>query len=412
MIRGLSLQDIDEMLLRSELSLQGDRRDLLEALVGDKQVDLEVVIATLSTSIAYGRGAGLHDVEIAGGQFSLDALVDVRRMLNHGLARDCDLPVEGRVEAGWEADPFRPHREFFRRLLRSRRSDLPRIRVFTTNYDLVIEKTLDEAGILYFDGFAGTVMRTFRPETFEHDLYTTFGQQERRMARMPNLLYLFKLHGSLNWYTRSSPLGTGTDIVMQRAGAELGDEDLSLIYPTPHKEADVLGYPYSELFRWLGLSLRQPETALLVIGYSFMDAHVNRLVYQSLGSNPTFQLFVISPSAASVKLARAVGQPGPGDAADSIQDEGPAPQSRSTGQQPDSVLQFDESPTGRLAQVGDARISVLAGVGARFTTFATHVMPDPEELVGVDDQEDRGQIARALGLSPELDNEARDAASE
>ena len=59
------------------------------------------------------------------------------------------------LDPPFDVDPLLAHRTFLSRIVRSRRSNLPRPRIFTTNYDLVIESALDELGYPYIDGFSG-----------------------------------------------------------------------------------------------------------------------------------------------------------------------------------------------------------------------------------------------------------------
>ena len=131
------------------------------------------------------------------------------------------------------------------------------MRVFTTNYDLVIERTLDDAGVPYFDGFVGTVNRVMQLESYQQDLYLPPQADGRRLVRTPNVMYLYKLHGSVNWRSGVSPAGHGTVHVEQ--SSQVGeDEELVLIYPTPQKEADVLGHPYADLLRAFSTTLSAP----------------------------------------------------------------------------------------------------------------------------------------------------------
>jgi hypothetical protein len=64
-------------------------------------------------------------------------------------------------------------------------------------------------------------------------------------------------------------------------------DELALIYPTPEKETQTVGYPNSDLFRWFAATMHEPETALLIVGHGFADAHVRRQIAQALSSNQT-----------------------------------------------------------------------------------------------------------------------------
>jgi len=149
---------------------------------------------------------------------------------------------------------------------------------------------------------------------------------------------------------------------------ERTEDELLLIYPTPQKEADTLGYPYSEMFRWFGMSLAEPETALLSIGYSYSDEHLNRLVYQALASNPTLQFLLVDPHAIAPQTFEGVSGGG-----SSIE------------------IQWSKSKVAALAQLNEARISLISGEAGRFVDFSTNILPDPDAFSGPAEVSERTQ---------------------
>ncbi len=351
-IRNLASDEINN-LVGAGTELPSDEKGLLGRLAS-RQTNLEEILAILTTGLAFGRGIGAASLPVGDTAFELEVLGRLRRRLNRALGKACDLPAASGVAEAEVNDPLRAHREFFRRLLRSRRGDLPRIRVFTTNYDLIIEKALDESGVAYLDGFTGTVSRMFRPEVYDQDIYVHVSKESSRSTRLPDMLYLYKLHGSINWKSRPSPATLGSAVVVQNPDWT-NDEDLLMIYPTPQKESDVLGYPYADIFKTFASTVNASETGLLVVGYGFSDDHLNRLIFQALAAVPTFQLLVIDPFAAEVRDDELVGAA------------------------PNLGYELSSAMTGRLAEWSDARITVLAGEWARFVTLTTEVMPDPDD---------------------------------
>ncbi|MDR1451121.1 MAG: hypothetical protein LBI57_02120, partial [Helicobacteraceae bacterium] len=57
------------------------------------------------------------------------------------------------------------YKQFYRKLL-SRNSTLPRLNIFTTNYDLYSERAMDLLGIHYANGFTGGITKFFNPTIF------------------------------------------------------------------------------------------------------------------------------------------------------------------------------------------------------------------------------------------------------
>src|SRR6202011_2080233 len=183
------------------------------------------------------------------------------------------------------------HEELLRRIL-LRSTTLPRAKVFTTNYDLLLERALDNLGILYFDGFLGTINRTLRTESYHYDLYYPGETTEGRVSRVDRVLHLYKLHGSINWRRqRTGP----DDIIISHTQPEEHEKGDVMIYPSPLKVTEMNGYPYAEMFRHFSTTIHQPQSALLTIGYKFRDDHINRLIYQAL-SIPSFTLIIVTPS--------------------------------------------------------------------------------------------------------------------
>ena len=196
------------------------------------------------------------------------------------------------------------HRELFRRFL-LRPTSLPRLRVFTTNYDLLVEKALDQLGVWYFDGFLGTVERKLRTESYHYDLYFPGETTEGRVSRVDRVVQLCKLHGSINWRrdrdTRTLDVLIEHDVADDAVYAEV------MVYPSPLKVTEMNGYPYAEMFRHFSATIHQPQSVLFTIGYSFGDDHINRIIYQAL-SIPSFMLIVVLPSIPEPVVGTAPGR--------------------------------------------------------------------------------------------------------
>ncbi len=195
------------------------------------------------------------------------------------------------------ANPLSAHKQFLKKIL-TRPLNLRRPKIFTTNNDLLIEKAMDELGIMYLDGFIGTTRRTFRPECYNYDFYFPSTSTEGKVHRVDQVIHFYKIHGSINWVTSfNSPeniYGIETkDIKTIEKENKYGDV---MIYPTPLKNEFTLDFPYSDLFRRFADAITQPQSVLVTIGYSFADEHVNRIIYQAL-TIPSFTLLIVDPEA-------------------------------------------------------------------------------------------------------------------
>ena len=252
------------------------------------EVNFEQVLATLyrwqSALLKKGqrlRVDGVPKVDIK----STDLATSLKEA-THALAHICDLPATGK-KSGLTA-----YKTLVRKLL-TRPLNLRRANVFTLNYDTLVEQAADAAGVVLLDGFTGVQCRTFRPESYEQDLYFPAETTEGRVHRFDRVLHLYKLHGSITWTANEpnidNPYGIKSAVFDPRGSQPL------LIYPTPAKYGEVLGLPYSELFRRFANSLTRPQSVLFVIGYGFGDEHVNAIIRQALAI-PSFTLVIVDPA--------------------------------------------------------------------------------------------------------------------
>jgi len=202
-----------------------------------------------------------------------------------------------------------PHEYFLAKLI-ARDPQQGRARIFTTNYDTLIEQTMDRLGIVYSDGFTGTVNRKFNPAAYDLDFYYPGEITEGRVKRYDKVIQLYKLHGSINWRSSITQVGDPFGInfncsalptieevlennglfdgVIKRGKSVLG------ILPMSTKYGETLTMPYAHLFRLMFSALKETQTICFIIGYSGWDYHINRLIEDSL-TNPTFNCVIVDP---------------------------------------------------------------------------------------------------------------------
>jgi hypothetical protein len=142
------------------------------------------------------------------------------------------------------------------------------VELFTVNYDLVIETALEEIRALYFDGFVGALQGRFQTELVEQ-------WPEEAQALIPAaFVRLWKLHGSVNWASM-----TGAEIV--RLGHAVTSGQAAAIYPSDTKYDESRRVPFVVLQDRFRRALNQPETLMLITGYSFSDDHLNELLFDA-----------------------------------------------------------------------------------------------------------------------------------
>lgn len=181
----------------------------------------------------------------------------------------------------------------FYQKLAMRNKDLYRIRVFTTNNDLFNETALDSQNIHYVNGFSGGLRKFFNPALFNYTWSKRMDTSIDKYEPIENLVYLYKIHGSINW-RESTPLPGNYFEIEEFPLSALTSDKACLIYPTPTKQDKSLGAPYVDLFREFQNKLLEPHSVLFVIGYGFNDRHVNDIIYRALATNSTINIVIFS----------------------------------------------------------------------------------------------------------------------
>lgn len=186
------------------------------------------------------------------------------------------------------------HKVFVKKLL-TRKNSLNKVNIFTLNYDMLFEFSAEEMNVLINNGFVGFQSRSFFPPSFKVDSYLKAKANEQRFNKTFNL---FKLHGSLSWEfdQYAAPYGISEKQIRLTKSRKIDFGSLSndlIIYPVQNKKKKSLDLPYSELFRQFAEALNQNQSVLVVIGYSFLDEHVNDLITNAL-SNPDFNIAIFT----------------------------------------------------------------------------------------------------------------------
>jgi hypothetical protein len=157
--------------------------------------------------------------------------------------------------------------------------------VFTTNYDLVIEKSLEASEIPYFDGFVGSFEPFFWQESVDH--LVKAGDLTKNWIR------LWKIHGSLNWFWRFSETTKSYRIIRIGNIGKVSDiKNELVIYPSKDKYDFSRKQPFIAYFDRMRSYLLGGELLFAISGYSFSDQHINEIIFNCMRQNN--RLFVIA----------------------------------------------------------------------------------------------------------------------
>lgn len=238
----------------------GDEHATAYTLIGDELRDKnerEATVEDVLSSVREKIGAMTDADKLSG--VSRAQLIAMEAALRKAIATAAN-PDEGRFPREL------PHRAFGRWLTRIERKVA--VEVFTTNYDILLERGFEEERAPVFDGFVGSRRPFFATASLLHP--------EAAPAR--NWTRLWKIHGSINWHWEAERGGGGRRIVR---GAE--DTEGELIFPSAHKYDESRKQPYVAILEHLRHVLdRDADTLLITAGYSFGDDHINEVIFDAL----------------------------------------------------------------------------------------------------------------------------------
>ena len=242
------------------------------------------------------------------------------------------------------------------------------VELFTTNYDPLLERALEDLKIPVFDGFVGSYAPFFSADVVaREDLLPGSGW-----------VRLWKIHGSVNWTLVDR---WGSSLVCRGAISKEGE----MILPSDRKYDESRKMPYRALVDRLEAALAIPGALLVTCGFSFGDQHLNAAIWGALENRPRTHvislqhsdirpddvlakqairlpnLIVVAPNAAVLS-----GVYGPWRLA--------APVDRATRHFLDTVFDSDFEPESEPAVTGAMRI----GDFNRFCRFLTQMQPSVE----------------------------------
>ena len=257
---------------------------VLRALLEDQDRNLEQVLSRLRRIAALISGAETVDGLSADAADKLDRAV-------------CEYIVAALDLNGATIEPMRQFAAWA-----ARGNYHWPIELFTVNYDLLIETALEDIRALYFDGFVGALKARFQTDLVEQ------WPVEAGVVVPPSFVRLWKLHGSVNWAWTA-----GTEIV--RLGHPIATGQAAAIYPSDTKYEESRRVPFVVLQDRFRRALHQPETLMLISGYSFSRRAPQRAALRRGNSSRALRvdrLLLLRHSGAARRAGRENAQPSGG----------------------------------------------------------------------------------------------------
>ena len=154
--------------------------------------------------------------------------------------------------------------------------EVPRVvNIFTTNYDLFLESAIDHVmkseSFVFNDGARGYFDRELESSNF-NQVVSYRGLNNNYINEIPSIT-LIKPHGSVNWKRKGNKLLVENNVV----------ENPAVVLPDHHEEQQTfMDNHFHEMLRVFQLELDKPQSVLMVIGFSFQDQHIAKMIRRAL----------------------------------------------------------------------------------------------------------------------------------
>lgn len=158
------------------------------------------------------------------------------------------------------------------------------VNIFTTNYDLFIENAIDEVSknkrLIFNDGAKGYLTRYLDSSNY-NQVVSYKGLNDSYISELPSIS-LIKPHGSVNWLKNKDE-----EIIINHSVLD----NPMIVIPSGEEEKDTfLSNHFHEMLRVFQLELDKPQSLLFVLGFSFQDRHIGKMIKRAL-RNPELAIY-------------------------------------------------------------------------------------------------------------------------
>lgn len=158
--------------------------------------------------------------------------------------------------------------------------------IFTTNYDLFIEKAADTVlqnnRLVFNDGANGYFDRILNSANYNR-IVAYKGLNDNYIAEIPSIS-LIKPHGSVNWEKVNDAIKLTNNVV----------DCPVVVPPTGHESVDTfLSNHFYNMLRVFQTELDKSQSVLFIVGFSFQDKHIGKMIKRAM-QNPELMIYAFA----------------------------------------------------------------------------------------------------------------------
>ena len=250
-------------------------------------------IGTMSTYWEQACEQRIHNLlECGDGKYCSECKLEGNKLLTEDVKRVSKELVEGKLEEHFVTKNYNFFISEVVNLMHrmNSRQNPKNINIFTTNYDLFIENALDKASktetFVINDGARGCFKRILDSSNFNRTV-SYRGPSNNYIDEIPSIS-LIKPHGSVNWEkTADEEIEIKADVV----------DNPVVVNPDGHESRATFEENYfHDMLRIFQTELDKPQSVLFVIGFSFQDKHIVKMMKRAL-KNKELKVYLFCYSA-------------------------------------------------------------------------------------------------------------------
>lgn len=147
--------------------------------------------------------------------------------------------------------------------------------IFTTNYDLFIENAINSlqshSRFVFNDGASGYFERILNSSNY-NQVVAYKGINDNYIMEIPSI-NLIKSHGSVNWKRKDDKVIVSDKVF----------DSPMIVPPTGYEEQETfLNNYFHDMLRIFQIELDKPQSVLIIVGFSFQDKHIAKMVKRAL----------------------------------------------------------------------------------------------------------------------------------
>ncbi|EMF48765.1 SIR2 family protein [Streptococcus parauberis] len=249
-------------------------------MLNENIVTLKKLVITKQLNFLIGSGASFPAIPLMGNFSDTNDKSSFEQLKEKVI--DVSLNLLNDQYSDQILDTLQSYQDFIECLINlmnmSNSRQIPRnINIFTTNYDLFIEKSMDNimqnSRVIFNDGASGYFNRILNSSNYNR-VVSYKGINDNYIDEIPSIS-LLKPHGSVNWTKYKENIIVHPNVNLS--------ENMIVVQPDSKEEKNTfLNNHFHEILRSFQIELDKPQSVLIVIGFSFQDKHIAKMVRRAL----------------------------------------------------------------------------------------------------------------------------------